>query len=265
MPITKKHFITILLLPLMATSSLLYAKNNNKKINTGQAFSRPLKRFDIRIKDFEINDNRDDTILIARVDRPIKFENNWLLNLRLDLPYIWSREREHSCACKKKTQGISDILFQCIAVIPPKGKWVVGLGGRIIFPTARKDKLGTGKYIFAPALAVHYDWSHIAKGAWVEAIWLHSVDIGGKKRRANIDITALQPRIHFLLPRNWFIESSPVYRYNWATEEWHVPVSILIGKLIGKRMIVTLEYQRAAIRDFPIFKQQIEFRVGFFY
>ncbi|HHT9127116.1 MAG TPA: hypothetical protein ACFYD6_15065 [Candidatus Brocadiia bacterium] len=237
-------------------------------VNTGQDFTKPLTQFDISLKYQNLQEDFETTVITARVDKPFLLGNDWQLALRADLPYMWSDVPSADNPPPGENQeGFSDFLVQALFITPTKGKWTAGFGTQVIFPTAEKDSMGTGKYQLLPTLGVKYDLGETGwmKGAWAATLLRYAVDIGGDDDRPNINQTYIQPVLYITLPRLWFLTFAPEMIYDWRTENWHVPFDLLVGKMLTRKIVVTVEYKAAIVDDLPLYTQEVEFGIGFFF
>ena len=44
-----------------------------------------------------------------------------------------------------------------------------------------------------------------------------------------------------------------------------MPFDILVGKMITKQIVASVAYKTAIVDDLPLYDQEVEFRVGFFF
>ncbi|MGL5626936.1 MAG: hypothetical protein ACRDDW_05415 [Candidatus Rhabdochlamydia sp.] len=236
--------------------STLHAAQQN---NTGQDFTRPLARFDIRWKYDQFFEGAHKNTLTARTEVPYRFESQWQIYGRLDVPYAWLNQDS------KKQNGLDDILVQILIITPTYGKWTLGFGSQIIFPSATPTDIGTGKYQALPTFGIKYDLISWMKGAWTALLIRQAFSFAGQSNRTSISQTYIQPILNINLPKMWFLYFDPEIRFNWITHKWFVPFSMTIGKLITPKIVFSVAYRRAIIHDFPRYRQEVETRIGFFF
>jgi len=263
----KKCIVLLICLVIAMGAVPLMAQEKDKEVNTGQDFTKPLTRFDIRYKYQDLSGDYENSILTARVDKPFLLGSGWQLALRADLPYMWSDVPSKDNPPPGENQnGFSDFLVQALVITPTSGKWTAGFGTQVIFPTAEKAQMGTGKYQLLPTAGIKYDLGDWMKGAWAICLVRHAVDIASDDDdRPYVNQTYIQPILNIMLPKLWFLTFAPESRYDWRTENWHVPFDILVGKMITKQIVASVEYKTAIVDDLPLYDQEVEFRVGFFF
>lgn len=242
---------------------ILFALNlMSQEENTGQDFTRPLTRFDLRWKYQQLFNNCTNHILTARTDKPIPLVNKWVLSLRLDVPYAWLKCKQTSS--KNTVKGFSDGLFQALFITPTMNKWTYAFGARFIFPTASNKDAGSKEYVIKPTLGIKYDLSQWMKGAWT-AVLVRQDIVLSRGNGAHYNNAYIQPILNIDLPHQWFLYFAPESVFNWKTNKWFVPFAGQIGKLFGKKWVVTIEYKTALIDDYQVYKKEVEFRIGYFF
>lgn len=103
---------------------------------------------------------------------------------------LWS-SRYSLCLAKsefKKQNGLEDILFQLLIITPTYGKWTLGFGSQIIFPSATPTDIGTGKYQALPTFGIKYDLISWMKGAWTALLIRQAFSFAGQSNRTSISI-----------------------------------------------------------------------------
>ena len=263
----RKGIISILSVILFFLMNIAaYPQEKEEEVNTGEDFTRPPNRFDTGFQYVDMVGDFESTVITARVDKTILLDGGWQLALRADLPYMWpdvpSAENPPS---GENQAGLSDFLTQAALILPKKGMWQMAFGLRMIFPTASKDQTGTGKYLLLPTAGVKYDLGDWLKGAWTGVVTRYATDIGGDDDRPYISESIIQPYFHIDLPKLWFLTFSPETRYDWRVEKWHVPFNIVVGKMITRKIVTSIEYKQAIVKDLPLYEKSVEFHVGFFF
>ncbi len=243
------------------------AQERSGELNPGQDFTKPLTRLDLRLKYQQVQhgDSRS-TFATARADIPFDLEGGWEFALRADLPYGWSDVPSGGNPEGASERGIADALVQGLLIAPVGGRWAYGFGAQVIFPTASKESLGTGKYQLLPTVGLKYDLGNWSRGTWCAALVRHAFDVASKDGdRPYVSQTYLQPIVHLMLPRLWFLTFAPEARYDWREERWFVPFDLMVGKMITANLVVSLEYKNAIVDDLPLFSQELEGRIGFLF
>ncbi|QZA58238.1 hypothetical protein [Candidatus Rhabdochlamydia porcellionis] len=241
---------------LCCLASVLHAAEEN----TGQDFTQPLRRFDVRWKYDQLFGGSYKNTLIARFEVPCQFENQWKASSRLDIPYAWLNQGSDQIE-----NGLDDILFQLLFITSAYGKWTLGFGSQLIFPAATPSSLGSGKYQAVPTFGIKYDLASWMNGAWTALMIRQACSFAGQSNRNSISQVYIQPILNIDLPRMWFLYFDPEIRFNWITHKWFVPFNITMGKLITPKIVFSVAYKRAIIHDFPHYRQEVEVRIGFFF
>lgn len=236
-------------------------------VNTGQDFTKPLSRFDLRYKYQRVNGKQDAYILTPRLDVPIKFESGWQIATRVDLPIMTRTDvpsRDNPSGDYES--GMSDLLTQVLAITPPIGRGVIGFGTQVIWPTADQDQFGAGKYQLVPTLGGVYYPAGLPKGSFIGGLLRYQFDVAGKDNRTDVEQLIVQPFLNINLPRQWFVTFGPEMRMNLkANDNWHIPFDITVGKLITKSIVVSVEGKHTVVNDFDPYDWEVEFRIGFFF
>lgn len=75
----------------------------------------------------------------------------------------------------------------------------------------------------------------------------------------------IQPFFNLNLPAQWFINSSPEMIYNWESHRWFIPFDLMLGKMLTKSLVISLELESAIVNAYPQYQTQLEFRLGAFF
>lgn len=258
---TKHHFgvAAILLLPFF-----LSAVENN-----GEDVTRPVSRFDVRAQ-AQTGASRHDgntTTLILRNDSVFKFPTEWQVASRVDLPFESFRCRHPTCknSCYPSSH-MGDSLLQLFLITPDQDLWCYAIGMKIIFPTAGKNlEIGNGKYQLLPSLAIRRDLPEISRGSFIGAIAREAFSVAGYSIATRISRTYLQPFLNINLPHGWFINSSPEMFYDWVNHTTFIPLDLMIGQMITPSLVVSLEYEYGIVYGYKNYRNQVEFRIGYFF
>ncbi len=241
-----------------------------EEVNTGQDPTRPVTRVDVRFKyhesDHRAVDGDSVQVLTLRADWMVPLGGGWVLGLRGDLPLSWDDTPSLDNPRGVRQFGLSDALLQGFLITPTAGKWTAALGTQVIFPTAPKAQMGTGKFQLVPSAAVKYDLGGWIPRAWTALIVRHAVDVGqAQASRPSINQTIVQPFLNFDLPCEWFLTFSPEMRYDWQSADWHIPFNVEVGTMVTRRIVMSVEYNVAIEKNLPLYKQAVEFKVGYFF
>ncbi len=241
-----------------------------EEVNTGQDPTRPVTRVEVGFK-YQESDQRavggdSVQVLTIRADRMVPLRDGWVLGLRGDLPLSWDDTPSVDNPQHTRQFGLTDILIQGFLITPTAGRWTAAFGTQVIFPTAAKAQMGTGKFQLVPSGVVKYDVGDWIPGAWTALLVRHAVDVGeAQANRPSVNQTIVQPFLNFDLPREWFLTFSPEMRYDWQRTDWYIPFNLEVGTMVTRRIMMSIEYNVAITKDLPLSKQDVEFRVGYFF
>ncbi|MDV7145945.1 hypothetical protein R3X27_24985 [Tropicimonas sp. TH_r6] len=104
-----------------------------------------------------------------------------------------------------------------------------GIGPQVTAPTATEDTLGSGKWSLGLANVLFngtnpkFQWGYLLT-------WQASV--GGDEDREDVNLGAFQPFGFYQLGQGWYLRSASVWTYNFDTDDYGVPLSLGIGKVI---------------------------------
>src|SRR5262245_54098087 len=116
-----------------------------KEVNTGQDFTRPLTRADLRVKYQDLRGDDESWVYTLRADKPFALGGGWEFSTRADVPFMATDVPGPDNPQGDRKRGLSDALFQGLVITAPEGKSACALGAQVIFPTASEETLGTGK------------------------------------------------------------------------------------------------------------------------
>ena len=275
----KKHFFITIALTLGIMISMGWVTSQafaqeevqevqEEEVNTGQDFTDPLARFDIRQKYQDLPNGKSANMTTLRVDKPIVLKSGWILSLRADLPFISNDVVSLDNPNGDTEIGVSDFLNQVIIVAPQGDRnWTWAYGAQILWPTASQDQMGTGRFQIAPLVGAKVDHNNISPGSFSYYLLREHIDVGGNGSRGLQNYLVIQPGINIALPGHAFIGLAPEIRVNWENDNrWFVPFAVNFGKMINKSTVVSLDY-RTPIHDdeYKVYDHEVEARVGFFF
>jgi hypothetical protein len=236
-------------------------------VNTGQDFTRPVTRTDLRVKYQELIGNASAWTYTVRADKPVSLSNGWELAMRADLPFMSTNLSTPDHPEGNVGSGMSDALLQGLLVSAPGGvQSGYAVGVQALFPTASDERMGSGKYQLLPTAGLRRDMSGWMEGSWWAVLVRQAFDVASRDdARPGISQTYLNPALNLDLPGLWFVTFAPEARYDWREEKWHVPFDITAGRLVDRKTVFSLEYKSAVVDDLPLFEQEVEARVGIFF
>lgn len=244
-----------------------------KTVNHGEDITAPVDRFDLRTQ-FEslpddvwngrnFDDLSDETITL-RTDL-LYFSKPDQLSLRFDLPLRWSNKPNDQNPDGSTEFGMGDFLAQAIYVREIDSRWAAAIGMRTVLPTATGEAFGAGKWQLVPTVALRASIPEVSEGSYAGLIVRQFSSLGGQSSRKDISYFQFEPQLNIGLPDQWFLNFSPDAKFNLMTDEWFVPLDIMIGKKFGLHWIASIEYQYGLVRDDDSYNQWLEARVGYFF
>ena len=244
------------------------AEEAKKEVNTGQDFTKPLTRLDIRQKYQWLASDRHTATTTLRFDKPFVLDSKWVLATRFDLPLMATDVVSGDNPNGDDEFGMSDFLAQCIMIAPQAGgNWTWAYGVQTIWPTASQDEMGTGRFQLAPLVGVRVGLDSLSKGSFTALLLRNHIDVGGSGSRADVNYLVVQPMLTINLPQFYFLTFAPEMRVNWENDNrWFVPFDITVGKMLNKSTVVSIEYKIPVHDDnYPIYNAEVEARIGFFF
>ena len=111
-----------------------------------------------------------------------------------------------------RARGLGDINYTLFfSPVEASNGWIWGVGPSITAPTAKDDRLGSGKWSAgASAVALNQPgWG--TWGGLVRHLW----SFDGDKNRADVNQTLFEPFVNYNLDDGWYLISDIVATYNW--------------------------------------------------
>ena len=246
----------------------LSAQETKEEVNTGQDFTKPLTRLDIRQKYQMLPNDKNAAFTTFRVDKPFVLDSHWAFSTRFDLPFAISDVVSLDNVNSDTESGMSDFLAQFMMIAPQGDKnWTWAYGVQTIFPTAAQDQMGTGRFQIAPLVGAKVGWDSLSRGSFAFLLLREHIDAGGSDSRGKQNYFVIQPGANINLPGHAFITIAPEMKVNWENENrWFIPFDITFGKMMNKTTVVSLTYQTPIHDDkYPVYDHSVEARVGFFF
>lgn len=131
-------------------------------------------------------------------------------------------------------------------------KMIGGLGPTVVFKTATDDRMGLGKWLIGPTLAIirlPYPWVHgiVARNLW---------SFAGDSDRQKVNFMLLRPFVNYNFSNGWYLTSTPNIIIDWkasSRDRWTVPVGGGFGKVIfrGEKYPINLRLQGFYLLEKP--------------
>jgi hypothetical protein len=199
--------------------------------NDGTNPTSPISRIDIRNSFFmdwqEFKNDRYYNVFLVGSGLTLNDQN---FNLRIDIPAVLTN------VTFRTTGGLGDIFTQFEYIFGKNNNLAFITGVTFLFPTATKDEIGLGKYIFAPLIGGTYikQW-----GFWGILIRDY-YSIAGSKDRMKVHELSLQPLVKLNLGKGWYTIFKPDVRINWISKRVFIPYTQEFGWMINKNWVASL-------------------------
>lgn len=231
--------------------------------NSGQDPTRPVTRFDVRIKHQENPGDSETQLLTLRVDKPFDLGGGWKINTRADLPFIRVDEVAMGTSTGAHDAGLSDMLVQALVISPPQGKTTFAFGAQFHLPTA-SDGLGSGQWRAAPTVAAVYQLPEVSRGSFIALLLRDDFSFAGDGPGTNV--FSILPIFNWQLPDKWFLTFSPEAKFN-TKDDWSLflPFDVTLGRKLSPTVVASLQADVAVIDDYRQYDWQVEARLGFFF
>jgi hypothetical protein len=188
-------------------------------------------------------DDQDMFKLFFQPTLPFPLENGKTVWVRPGIPFVLDQPVYDEGSMRLGSlDGMGDMTLdvQYGAILENGFLWSVGFSS--ILPTATKDELGSGQWALGPgfqlgyvkeqsilALFVNHQWDIAGDGkSSPELPFLHQAS----SDESGISLTAIQPFAILLPGEGWSFGSAPIITYNHESEEWMVPVNLMVGRTV---------------------------------
>lgn len=165
---------------------------------------------------------------------PISISQNWNLISRTIVPVIWDQKGISPLEPNAHQGGFGDTVQSLFfspkqpADLGAAGDLVWGIGPVFNLPTGNQDELlGSGKWSAGPTAVVLVIKDQLTYGALVNHLW----SFAGDEDTADVNSTFVQPFVSYTTKTAWSYTLNSESLYNWETDEWAVPVNVMIAKL----------------------------------
>ncbi len=157
---------------------------------------------------------------------PFDMGQDWTLITRTIIPVI---KQDDIFPGSGSQFGLGDISMSMYASPKKVSHGVVwGVGPVFLLPAATEPELGTKKWGIGPSGVVVAMLGRWTVGGLANHIW----SVGGASDRPDISNTFLQPFVAYTWPSAWTVALQSESTYNWKTEQWSVPITASVAKLV---------------------------------
>jgi hypothetical protein len=188
-------------------------------------------------------DDQDMFKLFFQPTLPFPLENGKTVWVRPGVPIVFDQPVYDEGSMRLgSADGLGDMTLdvQYGTILENGFLWSVGFSS--LLPTATKDELGSGQWALGPGFQLGFVNEKSIYAIFVNHQW----DIAGSGKsspelpflrqassdEAGISLTAIQPFGIFLPGDGWSFGSAPIMTYNHESEEWMIPVNLMVGRTV---------------------------------
>ncbi len=232
--------ILIVTTVLIIYSSLAFAQEESEVQKAADNATNPLAfvtKFQIQPNYTFKDGGGNQLILISRIMQPSK---------SIGLPFIKSKDPSKIYSIYRleapvasqtlpdsdmDATGLTDfILIDMIAFKTKIG--VMGIGPSLAIPIASSPMLGTGKW--SAGLAGTF-LTKLA-GLQVGILAQQFISFAGDSDRADQNFMVFQPVVTKVFKKGYFMNVSPIMKFDWENDTYNIPIGLNIGKAFAKNL-----------------------------
>ena len=168
--------------------------------------------------------------------------------------------------------GLGDVVFQGFIAHDLNERWALGLGARLVAPTA-EDGLGTGKWQIMPGFGVRYSLLEWGEDCYFVPVVRYAISFAGDPTARRISEPQIALTLNIDLPGPWFVTFYPSndIRINFGqprsgqTGRLFLPFGALVGAKVTDQMQIALEASVPIVKAYPVydFKRELRVRILF--
>lgn len=178
--------------------------------------------------DQNIGPNDDGSKLQTNIQPVIPFDigEDWNLLTRTILPVI---KQDDILPGSGSQFGLGDTSMSLFfSPKEPSDGVIWGVGPIVLIPTATDSLLGADKWGVGPAGIVVSMMGPWTIGGLANHVW----SVAGDSDRPDISNTFIQPFAAYTWPSAWTVSLQSEATYSWKSEEWAVPITAAVAKLV---------------------------------
>jgi len=176
----------------------------------------------------------DDTQNILNIQPvwPFSVNEDWNFISRTIIPVV---SQPATSSSGSRTNGLGDTTFTGWLAPKDSGKWIWGVGGALVIPTATDSALGNEKWSLGPSVVVL-----TMPGKWVIGSLFSNVWSFAGSGQQDVNFFTWQYFINYNMANGWYLTTAPIITANWEADSgntWTVPFGGGVGKIfrIGKQ------------------------------
>lgn len=214
-------------LAIVATPSLgaesTAAASDKPALDNGTDPTRVNRVAEAKYEYLDLNNGVTNGTLRLTWTQPIGPKKNWALIGRVPVTAVDAGGND------SYDIGDASVKLSHVFGLDRKDAWVAQ--GEVVFDTAARPELGTGKNVFKGTLIYA---RFLQGGAIFAPAWVQSRSFGGDRRRATVDATTVDfyyvPKMAD--PRN-LITYDPAVNFDWEGKREYLSLSITAGRVLG--------------------------------
>ncbi len=238
----KKRKDLLVITILIITSSLALAQEESDIKKAADNATNPLAfvtKFQIQPNYAFKNGGGNQLIMVSRIMQPSK---------TIGLPFIKSKNPSKIYSIYRleapvasqtlpnsdlDATGLTDLIL--VDVIAFKTKYgIMGVGPAISLPTASSPNLGSGKW--SAGLAGTFITKLL--GLRVGVLAQQFVSFAGDSEREDQNYMVFQPFATKIFKKGYFMNISPIMKFDWENDAYNIPLGINVGKAFAKNLSV---------------------------
>jgi hypothetical protein len=216
------------------------------------------------LKEFEPDVNT----ITLRMDIPFNLGNGYQFSTRFDLPLSFNDIPTRDNPTGDTQFNVNDVLVQGLLIKSFNKAVAAGFGAQVIIPTGTDDSFSGNRWRLIPTAGVRVAMPQISKGSFFVMAARYDFDFAGDDGRSHTSQLQFSPTLNIALPDRWFLTLFPSTDIRVDLEDggkWFVPANFMIGKMLNKTTVASVEVGIPIIDDFDLYDFKVEARVGFFF
>jgi len=238
--VTSRHFISILMLLLIATTPSLALAQEAQGTQNQEALAKAAQNPIANLISLPLQNNTDfglgpedgtRNVLNIQPVWPFHLGESWNLITRTIVPVV---SQPGFAPEQEQKNGLGDTTFTAFFSPQNSGSWTWGVGPVFLLPTSTDDRLGVGEW-GAGASAVFLTMP----GSWVVGSLFSNVRTFGDDSDPKVNLFTWQYFINYNFGEGWYLTSAPIMTADWEADSnnrWAVPLGGGLGKVfrLGK-------------------------------
>ena len=202
------------------------------------------------------------------MDVPFDLGSGYKFSTRFDLPMSFNDVPTRDNPTGDTEFNVNDVLVQGLLIKSFNKAVAAGIGTQVIIPTGTDDSFSGNRWRLIPTAGVRISTPQISKGSFFVMAARYDFDFAGDDGRRHTSQLQFGPTLNIALPDRWFLTLFPSTDIRVNLEDggkWFVPADFLIGKMLNKTTVASVEVSIPIIKDYDLYDFKVEARIGFFF